>query len=326
MSTPQIRVAFVDDEPRTLRAFQWEFGEHFHIKTFLEGSELLTALDAGEQFDVLISDQRMPGMTGDEVLKEVSKRYPPIRRLVMTAYADVGPLQICVNEAGIDGYLEKPWDPDEVRDFIVRAHGRLLQARSRELRRIAAGNDRWSSIQKSRISGVAQMCEALGFNSTVQTSFYQALELSAFFRPFDWSDLLLIDSSSEQELILDFLSSIESLMLLGSEFSDPCRRALFYWWMLLKACPEGQGSSFFKQCHANGTISLSFDAGAPFGDSIFDPCGDRDPKTIRRNALLLLVIQELQPLGGSLLLVPDNARFKGDLLMGPESGRATWAM
>ena len=69
MSTPQIRVAFVDDEPRTLRAFQWEFGEHFHIKTFLEGSELLTALNAGEQFDVLISDQRMPGMTGDEVLK-----------------------------------------------------------------------------------------------------------------------------------------------------------------------------------------------------------------------------------------------------------------
>jgi len=322
MSTPQIRVAFVDDEPRTLRAFRWEFGEHFHIKTFLAGSELLAALAAGEQFDVLISDQRMPGMTGDEVLKEVSERYPPIRRLVMTAYADVGPLQTCVNEAGIDGYLEKPWDPDEVRDFIVRAHGRLLQARSRELRRIAAGNDRWSAIQTSRISGVAQLCKALGFDSTVKNTFYQTLELSTFFRPFDWSDLLLIDSSSEQELILDFLSSIESLMLLGSEFKAPCQRVLVYWWMLLKECPEGQGSSFFKQCHANGTISLSFDAGAPFGDSILDPCGDRDPKTIRRNALLLLVIQELQALGGSLLLVPDNARFKGDLLMRIESGRA----
>lgn len=322
MSLHPIRVAFVDDEPRTLRAFRWEFGEHFHIQTFLAGSELLAALDAGEQFDVLISDQRMPGMTGDKVLKEVSKRYPPIRRLVMTAYADVGPLQICVNEAGIDGYLEKPWDPEEVRDFIVRAYGRLLQAQTRELRRIAAGNDRWSSIQTSRIASVAQLCEALGFDSAVQTTFYQALELSAFLRPFDWSDLLLIDSSSEQELILDFLSSIESLMLLGSEFNHPCRRTLFYWWMLLKECPEGQGSSFFKQCDENGAIYLSFDAGAPFGDSIFDPCGDRDPRTIRRNALLLLVIHELQTLGGSLLLVPDNARFKGDLLIRPESGRA----
>ena len=71
MNTPLIRVGLVDDEPRTLKTFRWEFGEDFEIKTFLGGVELLSALDRGECIDVLISDQRMPGMAGHEVLKVV---------------------------------------------------------------------------------------------------------------------------------------------------------------------------------------------------------------------------------------------------------------
>ncbi len=315
MTALPISVALVDDEPRTLRAFRWEFGEDFQIKTFCSGSELIGALEAGEHFDVLISDQRMPGMTGDEVLKLVSQKFPRMRRLVMTAFADVAPLRVCINEAGIDGYLEKPWDPIEVREFVKRSHAKLLQEVERERRRVLAANERWAAIRGERERDIVQICQALGFGASVCSTFFQILDLSSVAQPYDWSDLLLVDKAQEQELALDFLSTIESLMSLGSEWPDSGRRALFYWWMLLKECPEGLGGSYFQHQDYEKKISLSFDAGAPFGDSILDPCGDQDPQTLRRNALLLLIIRELQSLGGSLDLDADKVRFRGDLLI-----------
>lgn len=320
MSNLPIRVALVDDEPRTLRAFQWEFGDDFQIKTFLGGTELLRALDAGEQIDVLISDQRMPGMAGHEVLKTVSEKYSPVRRLVMTAYADVVPLQSCVNEAGIDGYLEKPWDPAEVRTFVHRAYARHLAERASAEHRLAAARERWAVFQKERQDAVAQICELLSFGQNVKSTFFQVLELATTERPFDWDDVLLLDSTQDKTLVLDFLSVLESLMLLRTELPSSERRVLFYWWLLLEACPAGQGSSFFRHHQNHDGIALSFDAGAPFGDSILDPCGDRDPHTIRRNALLLLIIHELNQLGGGLYLVPHKNHFMGDLLIGPTVG------
>lgn len=320
MTDLPISVAFVDDEPRALRAFTWEFGEDFKVKTFPGGAELLSALDAGEHFDVLISDQRMPGMTGDQVLRQVSEKYPQMRRLVMTAYADVAPLQNCINDAGIDGYLEKPWDPAEVREFVQRSHERRSQEIEREKRRIFAAGERWTIIRKDRERDLAQICAALGFDHNVCSTFFHVLELASTPRAYDWSDLLLVDKNLEQELALDFLSMIESLMLTGSELPDPARRALFYWWMLLRGCPEGQGSRFFQHENQEKNISLSFDAGAPFGDSILDPCGDRDSNTLRQNALLLLIIRELENLGGRLDLEADKTRFRGDLLIQAYSG------
>ena len=323
MTGSPIAVAFVDDEPRALKAFTWEFGDDFQIKTFIGGAELLSALNAGEHFDVLISDQRMPGMTGDQVLKVVSEKYPQMRRLVMTAFADVPPLRTCINDAGIDGYLEKPWDPDEVREFVLRSHKRRSQEIDQENRRIRSANERWADIRKDREQDIAQICSALGFEQDVCAAFFQALELISIPQAYDWSDLLLVDKDQEQELALDFLSTVESLMLSGSDLPDSARRALFYWWMLMKDCPEGRGGRFFQHENHEKNISLSFDAGVPFGDCILDPCGDRDSNTLRRNALLLLVIRELDILGGRLDLESDKDRFRGDLLiLGASSGVA----
>jgi FixJ family two-component response regulator len=320
MNTPLIRVGLVDDEPRTLKTFRWEFGEDFEIKTFLGGVELLSALDRGECIDVLISDQRMPGMAGHEVLKVVGNRFPAMGRLVTTAYADVAPLQSCVNEAGIDGYLDKPWDPDEVRALIRRAYDRHLEDRSLAEKRASEAEYRWQILQESRREDVAKVCSMLQMEEGAESEFFRAIASTSDSRSYDWSDLLLIEPSQERALALDFLSTVESLVALGSEVESSSKRLLFYWWLLIRACGKGKGSSFYRHGETNEGVTLYFDAGYPFGDSILDPLGDRDDLTIRKNALLLLVANEVKRIGGALRLDPDRDHFAGELFCGSYLG------
>lgn len=320
MSIPLIRVGLVDDEPRTLKTFRWEFGEDYDVKTFLGGAELLSALDRGECIDVLISDQRMPGMSGHEVLKVVSDRFPDMGRLVTTAYADVAPLQSCVNEAGIDGYLDKPWDPDEVRALVRRAYDRHLKHRSQAEKRAADAGKRWQILQEGRREDVTKVCSMLQMEHGTEFEFFRALESISDSRSFDWSDLLLIEPSQERALALEFLSTVENLAVLGSEVESCGKRLLFYWWLLVRACGKGKGSSFYRHGETSEGITLYFDAGYPFGDSILDPLGDRDDLTIRKNALLLLVAHEVTRIGGALRLDPDRDRFAGELFCGSYRG------
>ena len=68
---------------------------------------------------MLISDQRMPGMLGSEVLARSREVYPLARRVLLTAYSDIEAAIRAINEAHLDHYLSKPWDPPEERLFPV---------------------------------------------------------------------------------------------------------------------------------------------------------------------------------------------------------------
>jgi thioredoxin reductase (NADPH) len=80
----------------------------------------LTQLKAREEpVALLISDQRMPGMTGVEMLEQARDLYPEARRVLLTAYADNGAAIRAINSAGIHYYLSKPWDPPEEKLYPV---------------------------------------------------------------------------------------------------------------------------------------------------------------------------------------------------------------
>ena len=68
---------------------------------------------------MVISDQRMPGMLGTEVLARSREVYPLARRVLLTAYSDIEAAINAINEAHLDHYLSKPWDPPEERLFPV---------------------------------------------------------------------------------------------------------------------------------------------------------------------------------------------------------------
>ena len=120
-------IVAVDDEPAVLAAvardLRKRFGEDYRIVRAPSGAEALDTLNElrrrGEQVALLIADQRMPGMEGTEYLTKARTVFPDAKRVLLTAYADTDAAIAAINEASLDYYLLKPWDPPEEELYPV---------------------------------------------------------------------------------------------------------------------------------------------------------------------------------------------------------------
>jgi response regulator RpfG family c-di-GMP phosphodiesterase len=108
----------VDDEPDSLEPIGILLEQEYHVLTAASGPEALDLLEESA-VDVIIADQRMPGMTGVELLAKVRERYPEIVRLILTAYTDFDAMLKAINEGRVYRYIIKPWDPEDMM-LIVR--------------------------------------------------------------------------------------------------------------------------------------------------------------------------------------------------------------
>ena len=123
MANPVILV--VDDDPQVLRAVGREvrgrFGGDYRIVASGSGADALDAIRRltlrGTPIALLVVDQRMPGMSGVELLGATLTLLPAAKRVLLTAYADTDVAIRAINEIGLDQYLLKPWDPPEERLF-----------------------------------------------------------------------------------------------------------------------------------------------------------------------------------------------------------------
>ncbi|MCB0664574.1 MAG: histidine kinase [Saprospiraceae bacterium] len=134
MSGP-FKLLYVDDDEDNLLAFRAVFRRNYKIETALSAREALSYLEA-QDFDLIISDQRMPGTTGTELLELVNAKYPGIIRMLMTGYSDMQATIDAINKGKIYQYISKPWNAGELKVIIDRALevGRL-KMRNRELER-----------------------------------------------------------------------------------------------------------------------------------------------------------------------------------------------
>ena len=115
----------VDDDPQVLAAVRRDlrsrYRENYAVISAASGVEALNAIrelkSRGDSLAMLICDQRMPGMMGSEVLAQSRPVYPLARRVLLTAYSDIDAAVKAINEAHLDHYLSKPWDPPEERLF-----------------------------------------------------------------------------------------------------------------------------------------------------------------------------------------------------------------
>lgn len=120
-ATPVI-ILCVDDEPNVLKALRRLFmDEPFTILTAESGAEGLEKLAAEPGVQVVISDYRMPGMNGVDLLREVFKRRPDTVRIVLSGYADTATIVAAINEGQIYKFIPKPWNDDELRVTIAKA-------------------------------------------------------------------------------------------------------------------------------------------------------------------------------------------------------------
>ncbi len=113
-------VLCVDDEPGILRSLQWLLQKEFDVMTALSGQQGL-ALVMQNSFDVVISDQRMPGMTGSEFLREVRKSSPRALRILLTGYSDLQAILRSVNEGEVFRFINKPWNIAELPRIVGEA-------------------------------------------------------------------------------------------------------------------------------------------------------------------------------------------------------------
>ena len=111
----------VDDDPQVLAAVRRDlrsrYREHYTVMSAASGQEALETARGlktrGDSLAMVISDQRMPGMLGSEVLARTREVYPLARRVLLTAYSDIEAAVKAINEAHLDHYLSKPWEPPE---------------------------------------------------------------------------------------------------------------------------------------------------------------------------------------------------------------------
>ncbi|ADH84997.1 HD domain-containing phosphohydrolase [Desulfurivibrio alkaliphilus] len=116
-------VLFVDDEDNILRALRRLFQEEkFEVVTATSGEEALEIISRRDDCAVIVSDQRMPGLSGVETLARVRKQAPLILRLLLTGYADIEAAMDSINRGGVFRYITKPWQDEELLQTVRHAH------------------------------------------------------------------------------------------------------------------------------------------------------------------------------------------------------------
>ncbi len=119
--TEAAHVLFVDDETEILTALKRRFRrEPFTLYTAGSAEEALQLLRE-RQIHVIVSDARMPKMSGIELLEEVRRLYPDIVRMMFSGYVEADGLLEAINRAGVFRFIAKPWDEEQLRAHIFEA-------------------------------------------------------------------------------------------------------------------------------------------------------------------------------------------------------------
>lgn len=110
----------VDDEPANLRMLERLLRSSYRVITASSGEEALEVLRR-EEVALIITDQRMPGMTGTELLRESMKSNPDTIKIILTGYTDIEALIDAINTSRVYKFVSKPWDPVQLKQIIEDA-------------------------------------------------------------------------------------------------------------------------------------------------------------------------------------------------------------
>ena len=135
------KVLVVDDEPEVLRSIHNLLRIDYQVITTESGFQALSALREDPEISVILSDQRMPGMSGVEVLHQAQAIRPETTRLLFTAHSDIRAVIDAINQGHVFRYIAKPWEPDELEAVIHQAVERrdLIVDRNRLVAELADG-------------------------------------------------------------------------------------------------------------------------------------------------------------------------------------------
>ena len=120
--TEEVKILCVDDETSVLNSLERLFlDETYTILRAVSGEEALAVLERENPVQVVVSDYRMPGMDGVELLRQVYERWPDTVRIILSGYADAASIVSAINEGRVYKFIPKPWNDDELRVTIAKA-------------------------------------------------------------------------------------------------------------------------------------------------------------------------------------------------------------
>jgi len=142
MTDEIIRVLYLDDEEPNLFSFKAAFRREFEVHTCDEPHKAVRLLDEHE-FHVVLSDQRMPRISGVEFFELIMPDHPDISRILVTGYADTDAVVDAINKGQVYRFVSKPWNEEELRG-VIRAGYELNRSR---VRNAAQGTEVLATLQ-----------------------------------------------------------------------------------------------------------------------------------------------------------------------------------
>ena len=120
MADLKYNILYIDDELDNLRTFRAGFKWDYNIYTAQSAFEGFDVL-AENDIHLIISDQRMSGLSGIEFFKRIKKQFPDSIRIILTGFSEMGDIIRAINECGIYKYVTKPWEEGEMKETIEKA-------------------------------------------------------------------------------------------------------------------------------------------------------------------------------------------------------------
>ncbi|KJS04849.1 MAG: chemotaxis protein CheY [Flavobacteriales bacterium BRH_c54] len=115
-------ILYLDDEQENLNSFKAAFRRDFKIYTAINAEEAEKILDKeASTISIILSDQRMPKVTGIEFFETIKEKYPEMIRILVTGYSDINVVIDAINKSQVYKYIQKPWDVDYMRKLIEQA-------------------------------------------------------------------------------------------------------------------------------------------------------------------------------------------------------------
>ncbi len=117
----KINVLYLDDEENNLFSFKATFRLKYNVFTAIKGEDAIDIIKNND-IHIIITDQRMPEMTGVEFLEKIIKINPDPIRILLTGYTDMSAVVDAINKGKIFHYLNKPWNAEDISNTISRAY------------------------------------------------------------------------------------------------------------------------------------------------------------------------------------------------------------
>ena len=195
-------ILIVDDEVRSLEALRRTLEEDFTVFTVPSAEEALTVLRR-EFIQVVLCDQRMPGMSGVDFLKQVRDEWPDVVRIIISGYTDAEDIIAGINQAGIWQYLMKPWQPEQL--LLTLKGAAKLHSLQQDNQRLSLDlRDSPRELQQRVDSKRAQVRALSGFEKLArapQSPLNAVCNLAARFAPHDLAILVTGESGTGKELL-----------------------------------------------------------------------------------------------------------------------------